>query len=532
MRLAFFSGIFFFAVQLASTQEVYYHVSNTAIYSFLDEMAGDKLIELNSAVKPYSRIFIAKKLSEIEEKISQLNKRQQEELFFYLKDFNKELQPDKNFKKRFDLFYYKDSLFTFSLNAIAGIQYWSNQNGSNYHRWNGAEVFAYAGEHFGFYAGLRDNHEKSILSDPEFLTTRPGAKYKSGQDFSEMRGGLTWAWKWGIVGLVKDHMQWGNFYQYPSIISDKAPSFAHIKLNLKPAKWFEFNYVHGWLVSGVVDSISSYRYTNPYGTNTRLVYRNKYMAANLFTFKPFERFFASVGNSIIYSDKNIHPAYLIPIFLYKSVDHTLNQTGSNQGGENSQLFFDISSRQINHLHLYATLFFDDLSFTRFKQNGHFDYYSLKFGFQVSNLVNNIFLRAEYFQSYPLVYKHDMPTTTYESNFYNLGHYLQDNSREIYVDLKYIPIRGLSLKLSYDYARHGPDHESLGTPRLEVVDLFLNTVEWQKSTIGFSASYQVINDLYGFLEIEQSRITGDVEKYTPGFYYNSPTTLSVGINFGF
>ena len=44
-----------------------------------------------------------------------LNARQQKELDFYLKDFNKELRPGKNFNKRFDIFYYKDSLFTFNV---------------------------------------------------------------------------------------------------------------------------------------------------------------------------------------------------------------------------------------------------------------------------------------------------------------------------------------------------------------------------------------------------------------------------------
>ncbi len=495
-------------------------------------MANIKIIGLNSVVKPYSRMFIAEKLKDISAHVDQLNRRQQQELKFYLKDFNKELMPDKNFDKRFDLFYYKDSLFTFSVNPILGVQFWSNENGTNYHRWNGAEVFSYVGKHFGVYASLRDNHEKKQLSDPNYLTTRPGAKYKSGNDFSEMRGGLTWSWKWGSFGLVKDHFEWGNFYRYPSIMSAKPPSITHLTLNLKPVKWFEFNYIHGWLVSGVVDSTLSYSFTNSYGTRTRIVYRNKYIAANMFTFKPFRNFYASVGNSIIYSDMNVHPAYLIPFFLYKSVDHTLNQNGSNEGGENSQFYLDFSSRQIKHLHLFATLFFDDVSISRLKENHHLDYYSLKAGFQVADLVPNLFLTMSYFQSYPLVYKHDMPTTTYESNFYNLGYYLQDNSREIYLDLIYRPVRGLNIKLYFDFAQHGPDHTSLGTNRLDVVSMFLDKVDWQNQTIGFNASYQVINDVYLFTEITHSNITGDVQKYTPPMYYGKTTTLSVGANYGF
>jgi len=205
------------------SQDVYHHISNKSIYTFLDEMANEKLIEVNSVVKPYTRRFIAEKLEEISKQSEQLNKRQQNELEFYLKDFNKELKPGKNFKKRIDILYYKDSLFTFSLNPILGIQCWNNENGSNYHRWNGAEVFAYAGKHLGVYGSLRDNHEDKILSAPEYLNTCPGAIYKgASHDYSEMRGGITLSWKWESFGLVKDHMEWGNAYHYPSIISGKS----------------------------------------------------------------------------------------------------------------------------------------------------------------------------------------------------------------------------------------------------------------------------------------------------------------------
>ena len=114
----------------------------------------------------------------------------------------------------------------------------------------------------------------------------------------------------------------------------------------------------------------------------------------------------------------------------------------------------------------------------------------------------------------------------------MGHYLQDNSREIYLDLIYRPIRGLTLTCWYDIAQKGPDHEELGTDRLAVVEMYLDTVKWQNNTIGFSARYQVINDVFAFFELEYAHITGEIEKYTPPYFRNSPTTVSVGINYGF
>lgn len=521
-----------FTTGITYTQIAYQHVSNKELYLFLDEMANIEMIELNSAVKPYSREFIALKLEEVQDQSSTLNQRQQKELSFYLKDFNKELLTDKNFDKRFDAFYYKDSLFTFSINPIAGVQFWSNENATNYHTWNGADIFAYVGKHVGIYASLRDNHEDTTLSNAAYLNTRPAAKYKTGNDYSEMRGGISFSWNWGNIALVKDHVEWGNYYHYPSIISSKAPSIAQIKLNLKPAEWFEFNYFHGWLNSGVVDSVNSYSYTNSYGTNTRIVYQNKYIATNLFTFKPMKGLYTSVGNSIVYSDMNVHPAYLIPFMLYKSIDHTLNDGLSNPGGQNSQFFIDLSSRQINHLHLYASVFFDDISISRLKENGHLDYYSLNTGFRVSNLIPNTALTLEYFKSYPLVYKHIVPTTTYESNQYNLGHYMQDNSKSLYVELEYKPLRALRIKAYYLHEQHGPDHEELATDRQEVVNFFMSSVEWENKSFGLVANYQIMNDVYVFGEFIQRNITGDQEKYTAPYYWGKTNTVSFGINYGF
>ncbi len=530
-KLILYIPFLLFAFSVKS-QTVYQHVSDRSIYSFLDELANEGFIDLNSAVKPYSRMFIAASLATIRDSAISLNPRQQKELEFYLKDFNKELLPGKNFKKRFDLFYYKDSLFTFSINPILGIQYWSNENGSNYHRWNGLDVYAYVGKHFGIYASLRDNHEEKLLSGHEYLNTRPGAVYKSGQDFSEMRGGVTWAWKWGMLGLVKDHLEWGNNYHYPSILSAKAPSFTQLKLRLSPVKWFEFNYIHAWLVSGVVDSSRSYYYTNSYGTSYRKIYQKKFMAANIFTFKPFRGLHTSIGNSIIYNDVNAQPVYFIPFLLYKSVDHANNNASSNEGGQNSQFFIDISSRQIKHVHLYATLFFDDVSTARLKENGHLDYYSLNAGFQVSDLLPNTFLTLEYFQSYPLVYKHNMPVTTYESNFYNMGHYLQDNSRGLYTEVAVRPFRGFEAKVFYNHAIHGKDHEELGTDRRQVVDMFLDSIVWKNTSIGIEVNYQIINDVYVFGSYTYQHNTGEIEKYTAPYFRGETNTFSIGVNYGF
>jgi hypothetical protein len=262
---------------LANGQVVYEHISRHAIYDFLDELSNAKLIEINSAIKPYSRIFIAEKLKEASEKKEKLNKRQQKELEFYMKDYRLELLYTTKGMKPLNIFpksdhfataldplgfHYRDSVFAISVRPIWGIDYYYNSNGSAYHRWGGLEAFAYISKNVGGYSSLRDNYESKAFTQPLYFNQMQGAPQKNSPDggieYSEARGGLMASWKWGAIGIVKDHAEWGNNYNGSNILSGRTPSFAQIKLQLTPVRWFEFNYIHGWLVSEVVDSASSY----------------------------------------------------------------------------------------------------------------------------------------------------------------------------------------------------------------------------------------------------------------------------------
>ncbi len=535
-------------------QDIPHPVKNIDIYEFLDEMANNQIITINSVVKPYSRAFIADCLEEADRKREQLSGRQERELDFYMLDFGYtpgpeysgpppkgglKVQQDKGAEtqwlwfnrgkdntKRIDLFYYQDSLFSLTVNPILGGEVFTNSSGEATYWRNGAEARAYAGK-WGFYASLRDNHEKPFLGLPEYLTKREGGHIKGSTDWSEMQGGVTWSWKWGNAGLVKDNFEWGNNYNGANIFGGHNPSFVHLRVELYPVKWFRFNYIHGWLNSMVVDSTRSFWTTNSYGTEYREVYHRKFIAANLFTFTPFKYLNISAGNSIIYDNATINPAFLIPVMFYKSVDHSVSSGINNM---NSQMFFDISSRQIKHLHLYATLFVDELSVKRIFKDDEWNFFSWKTGFRLSNFpVQNLSLTTEFTYTYPLVYQHNVPTITFESNNYNLGHYLKDNSREWYIAFDYRPIRTMDIRLYFIDAIRGCDYTELGGSRLGNPPL--DTVEWQNTSAGLRVSYQVINDLYVWGSFVYSDITGD-NRWVPEYFYDKKSTFNCGVTFGF
>lgn len=520
------AAIFFSAGLSLFSQEIPHPVNNTGIYEFLDELANDNIISLISAVKPYTRLYIAGKLKEAESKREMLNGRQAKELGFYLKDFGKETGEEPGWVKRRDLFYYKDSLFSMTANPVFGGEIFLNSEGKATYWRNGAEVRAYI-KNWGFYASLRDNHEKPLLGMPDYLTSREGGHLKNSTDWSEMQGGVTFAWKWGYTGLIKEKLTWGNNYNGANIFGGNNPTFIHFRLQLNPVRWFTFNYFHGWLNSMVVDSSRSYLVTNSYGSDYREVYHRKYIAANLFTFTPLKNLNISAGNSIVYSDLGVFPAYLIPVFFYKSVDHSVNSGINNM---NSQMFIDVSSRQISHLHLYATLFADELSVSRFFKKDEWNFFSWKGGARLSDWpLQNVAATAEFTYNYPLVFQHFVPTLTFQSNNYNLGHYLRDNSREWFFSVSWKPVRAFSAGLWYCDAVRGPDYNEAGGSR--VGNPPLASVEWHNRNGGFRAQYQPVNDLYLWMILSAGNITGDSRR-SPAYFEGRKVTVNAGFTFGF
>ena len=530
--LTFLLSDFFYA------QEIIKNIAYVSIYDYLDDLANMQVIELNTAVKPYSRKLIGEKLKEAEKKKEMLTARQQKDLDFFLRDYNKAYFPDKKFNRRKDLFYYKDSLFMFTLNPIVGATYSANQSGNAWHRWWGADVMGSVGKHFGFYFNIRDNGYKNILVTPGYLTPDPGANYKPANnraDFDDARGGISYGWNWGSISLIKDNISWGNNYNGANIFSGRVPSFAYLCYKLKPAKWFEFNYFHGSLVSEIIDSSRTYGM----GSSLRQDFIPKYVAASMATIRVSKGLQVSLGNSIVYADKYIQPVYLIPFMFFPSADHTYNGAGSNSVGENSQMFLDVSCRKIPKTNLYGTLFVDEVNLSEmFNPKKQTNFFSLKAGVRFTNLIKNTSLTCEYTRTNPWVYDHPIPSITFASNNYTMGNFLGQNSDELFLGIKFKPLRGLSLEADYIRDRKGPViayqqingiNNNAGTP-------FMQGVQWKSKAILLKIQFEIIHDLFVFAQCYLSEVSAlnssVLNEYSPVFYQGNKTTLTGGLNYGF
>jgi hypothetical protein len=176
------------------------------------------------------------------------------------------------------------------------------------------------------------------------------------------------------------------------------------------------------------------------------------------------------------------------------------------------------------------MFIDELSVSRFTKKDEWNFFSYKAGFRLTDFpVSNLSFTTEFTYTYPLTFQHYVPTITFETTGYNLGHYLRDNSREWYVAFDYRPLRTMNINLFFIDAIRGPDYTELGVPRLGNPPL--DSITWHNTSFGLKASYQVINDLYTWCSLAFSNISGD-KRWSPEYFYGKKNTFNFGVTLGF
>lgn len=567
----------------------------TKVYDYIDELITDGIVVNQTALRPYTRNQIADMLMQAQKADSLLSDRQRNELKFYLNEFalENEMMVDNYIQytdhRTFSLslvdpqFSYKslNNMFKFRIRPILGADITGSKKGVLVQRWWGAEVQMDIAKHLSIWGSLRDNSWNGNWLNKDYypssssriygarihygasqvmpaLSSLVGVQYKEasyGGDFSDSKGGINlYSW-WGSIGIQRENISWGNAYHSSNILSGRNPAVPMIMLQLTPCKWFQFDYFHAWLVSNVLDSTTYYLENTTQGVNALPNYRpyNKFMAANMFTFTPIKQLSVSLGNSIVYAEQTIQAAYLIPIAFYKSLDHLLTK-GIRTQNQNSQAFASISLRPVNHLHLYGSFFVDEIKFSRFKpsepENNPISYLV---GFNWSGWpIDGLSLRGEFMRSYIACYTHSIDVLTWESNSYNMGHYMGDNAQSIYGELAYRPVRGLLLKLSYT---HDTKYNSYAYLRDNISETIaqkpFDQPIYRNQEVRLDGIYEPHPNMYmtlsigynnaqGFDNIKTTALPSELlgsaqyylDRFCPLYYQGKNLTISAAFSFGF
>src|SRR3989339_1327092 len=91
LKHTFLILILVFISAILNAQVVYVSVDN-GVYAFLERLSLKQIIKLDDEVKPYSRVYVAQKLSDIKKQNEKLNNVETDELAFYLQEYKYEYE--------------------------------------------------------------------------------------------------------------------------------------------------------------------------------------------------------------------------------------------------------------------------------------------------------------------------------------------------------------------------------------------------------------------------------------------------------
>jgi len=520
-----FKKIFLFLIlsSVAFAQMVYEPLHRD-VYSFLSRLSQKSIVIFDDQVRPVSRKYIAQKLLEASEKLNQLTVLEIDELDFYKKDFNREFDFVNNVNtdsdlmtlvgynegKRLRLFSYRNNLFSLNVSPILGLKIGSRDGEKLTHIWNGIYTYGYIDKFIGFSFDFRDNLEQGNTIDKhKDFTPITGVDARTDEniidyppnkmEYNGLNAVLATDWSWGSFSVGKGFHEWGYGESGLLVLSQKPPSYGFIRLDVKPVDWLKFNYMHGWLSSGIPDSNSFF-----YNTAGEISFSfiNKFIATHSLIITPVSGLDLSVGESIIYDDE-LELLYLMPIMFFRLADHQLSNQ-LNAAGGNAQFFFGVSSKgQLRNTHLYGTLFIDEITlsglFDTYKQRNQLGF---TLGGSITDLpIENLTATIEYTKIYPFVYRHYIQTKNYQSADYSLGHWMGHNADLIYGSLNYRFIRGLQATVFGQYIRKGGDGNVQQQYNLQPQPSFLFGMRKNYSYFGAEIKYEYTHELFAKLNYQ-------------------------------
>jgi len=537
----FFLILFSFPVNAQSVYEPAGH----SVYEFLSVIAQKGVINYKDEIRPLTRMQIAGYLNAINShEKNRLTGLQKRELEFYLNDFHHELSlvkskadtstgitffpRDSGNCRRF--FMYSDSLFHFYLSPVIGRTVGFKEGGFYERHWDGLSFYGTLGENIGFSFRFTNEGESGAHIDTSRRFTPDKGmvllKTKIEKDrlvFDRIEAALSIDWDWGSFTIGKGNILLGYGTESGQLVlSDKAPFWPYIRLDVRPVDWLSFNYNHGWLSSDVIDSALSYPTDLP--DKSRVIYRDKYLANHSIVVYPLDGLSILAGESIVYADK-LKFAYLQPIMFCRPADDYLSGPAANDAGDNAQIFLGISSR--NHIprtHIYGALFIDEINPNKIFSENHRNQLAFQVGASVVDFPsNNLDLMVEYVRLNPFVYQHYIDTQTYQNGGYTLGHWINHNADMLSAALNYRIIRGLKAHLWWRFIRKGEEgtaEQQYSVPQPP----FLFGLKTNYSQYGLDVRYEVFHDFHLRLQAEflreerEQEDGGFISKYRQNYYF--------------
>ena len=553
------------------------------VYGLLSRLDARQIIRFNSEVLPLSRMEIARLLLQIESSRDKLNPLEVQELQFFQQEFALEVAKYQSSEvareeaenqssevasilpstsrrgvggevgegsagevgswgevaERFWLFKYTDEQFALRVSPLAGYGVRSVAGETNTIRWPGLKFFGYGGDWFGASFEYVDFGETGSNTDRNKKYSPITGAYVNNQEgstfeYSDVKGSVSFSWKWGNISIIKDYQTWGHGQFGQVILSTKAPSFTQIRFHANPVSWFRFNYFQGWVNSLIYDSSAAFwSHTESVSPSRIIPYKDKYVVANLATFSVMDELDLSIGNAFVYGP-NFRFETLIPFLYYKVMDHNTGRIAADDG--NGMIFSDFKVRFPKDYLFYGSTYIDVINL-RDLLNGRFDNQWLAFtvGAKRFNLfIPNLDVSIEYSRVNPWNYENRNDLASYKHLGYQLGHWIGQNADQLRFQVNYSHIRGLRHFAYLEWVRKGVEGDiaiAYNTTKYGIVE-FLQGPLRKDFRFGLETTWEPYHEvkLRGYYEL--SMISDEDPARTPNYMRGTQHAFGLIASYGF
>lgn len=502
------------------------------VYSFLDRMETLGIIDnIRDGIKPFDRGRISKLLLQVNSNREQLTGIDIDRLNNLLADFRFEIDrmtpyqliPETSnwysplssfnqFKSDFrrflqrnqpeeenHVFVWEDSSNSFYFDFIQDFTY--DRRDDDVHRTNNAQTFRFRGNIGERFAYSLEVTQMALNGDREYRLADPvmkGAWNQSpgGTTFFDRSGGEL-VYRSPIMDFRFAHQSttWGYGEFGQLILSDNVEQYPYFSIS-KHWKWGSFTFMHGKLLS----------LASPDSIDRQPIYPEKWIAAHRFEFSPSSRISIGLSELIIYGNRSVEWAYLVPLNLYRATEHYLRDR------DNEMIALDFETRLFRGGKIYGTVFIDEL----FTSKLFTDWFGNKHGFHFGmHLVdpfqfNNLSLRFEYAAIMPWVYTHKFSINRYIHDGRSLGFQSGPNSAVIYLNLQKQWHYRFMTGIKWSQVKHGDNYadENIGGDILLGRNIllgsqmearqtrdFLEGILTTEKQLEFYSEWEVFNDLF-------------------------------------
>lgn len=432
-----------------------------------------------------------------------------------------------------ELFESKDPIFSLKIRPVINLNF--NRAFSELQQlkgwgWN---LWGEIGENFEFRMDFMENSFTAKQFDITSNYNRtPGRIYskkdKGSYQFSETNGSMLYHNSFITIGITKEKMRFGSGISGQLVLSEKAPSFPSFYMKISPADWINIYSMHGWLISQVTDTLRSYNTV----IGKRDIEFDKYFVMHALQLFPTSDLSITLGETIIYSDRNIYAGYLIPFLFYRSVDHQFT-FGSGESGNNGSFFLELNTRPYKNLTAFVSLYIDEFSMANFlKGNDNRNQLGYTLGIKSYPLSDgDLELNVEYTKILPWVYSNWIPTQTYKNAGYILGHYIGQNADQIYLEIIYTPTSKINAKLFGEVIRRG-GFINVSNQYSDPGEAFLYGSKMSELNISLEVSYEILYNTYLHGSYKYSNLTDSDLSRSPNWEKGIHHAFAFGITYGY